>query len=142
MIADREEFDRLVARAAIWREYGAVVERRADRALLAAEDMAAPRLRLVDESRRTVRVLNAPAEARSRPPRILRHYFDDTLNRQGVEPVGVYIGRSCERDLDYRIVRTAAGDDLLAMLRDEVEPSVFMPGRQPRAGAIETTFER
>jgi hypothetical protein len=97
---------------------------------------------LVDESRRVVRVVNAPAEARSRPPRILRHYFDDARGRRGVEPVGVFVGSSCERDLDYRIARTGAGDDLLALLRDEVEPSVFMPGRQPHAGALQTTFER
>jgi hypothetical protein len=96
----------------------------------------------VDESRRIVRVVNSPVEARSRPPRILRHYFDDALHRRGVEPVGVYVGRSCERDLDYRLLRTAAGDDLLGLLRDECEPSVFMPGQQPRAGALQTTFER
>jgi hypothetical protein len=103
------DFDRLVDRARIWREYGAIVEHRQDVAMLTAEYLAAPRVKLVDGPRRIVRVTNAPAEARSRPPRILRHYFDDTLHRRGVEPVGVYVGRSCERDLDYRIARTAAG---------------------------------
>jgi hypothetical protein len=107
----------------------------------AVDRLVAPRVKLVDESRRLVRVLDAPLAARSRPPRILRHYFNDAMYRHDVEPVGVFIGRSGEWDLDYRIVRTGAGDALLAMLRDEVEPSVFMPGRQPRAGAIETTFD-
>jgi hypothetical protein len=136
------DFDRLVDRAAIWREYGAIVERRQAQAMRTAEYLAAPRVQPVDEPRRIVRVRNAPVEARSRPPRILRHYFNDARGRRGVEPVGVYTGRSCERDLDHRIAKTAAGDALLAMLRDEVEPSVFMPSRQPRAGALQTTFER
>jgi hypothetical protein len=136
------EFDRLVDRAAICREIGEIVERRQFHAMRNAEYLAAPRLQLVDEERRIVRVVNAPVEARSRPPKILRHYYDDAMYRKGVEPVGIFHNQPFWRDLDYRIVRTAPGNALLAMLRDDINPSVVMPARQPRDGALETTFER
>jgi hypothetical protein len=137
-VTEPEDFDRLVARAAVWREYGEIVERRQDRAMLAAEYLAAPRVKLVDESRRIVRVVNAPVEAGSRPPRILGHYRSDGE----LSAAGVYVGRSCGRDLDYRLLRTAAADDLLALLRDEVEPSVVVSDRRIAAGVLQTTFER
>jgi hypothetical protein len=88
------------------------------------------------DTRRLVRVVNAPPEARRHPPRILRHYHDDALHQRGFEPVGKYYDRASERDLDYVVVRTRAGDALLAMLRDEADPSVFVHG-----SVLETTFE-
>jgi hypothetical protein len=43
-----------------------------------------------------------------------------------VEPVGRYHARRNPRDVDYRVSKVAAGDDLLALLRDKVEPSVIV----------------
>jgi len=80
--------------------------------------LAQPRLKLLDESRRVVRVQNAPPDApaaaagahalaRGRPP-----------SRSGLEPVGKYHDRPNERDIDYRIAKTAAGDVLITLLAD------------------------
>jgi hypothetical protein len=134
------DFDGLADDAAVWREeFDRLAERPQDQARLAAERLAAPRVKLVDESRRIVRVTNAPLEVRSRPPRILVH----PRGRDG-EPVAaaVYVGRS-GWDLEYRLLRNDTADDLLGLLRDECEPSVFKPDRLiPPPGVLQTTFER
>jgi hypothetical protein len=53
--------------------------------------------------------------ARRRPP-----------NRSGLEPVGKYHDRSNWRDIDYVVSRSAAGDALIALLADEVGPTVVV----------------
>jgi hypothetical protein len=73
--------------------------------------LAAPRVR-----RRIVRVVNAPQEGRRHPPPTLKHWWTDALHRRGFEPVGRYHGRPTERDIDYVVPRSAAGDDLIALL--------------------------
>jgi hypothetical protein len=40
--------------------------------------------------------------------------------------VGRYHAHAGPPDLDYRLPRTAAGDDLLALLADELEPTVMV----------------
>jgi hypothetical protein len=83
--------------------------------------------RLLEESRRVVRVQNAPPDARRRPPRLLTHWHAaGPPNRSGLEPVGKYHDRSNWRDIDYVVSRSAAGDALIALLADEVEPTVVL----------------
>jgi hypothetical protein len=92
-----------------------------------AEYLAPPGLKLLDESRRVVRVQNAPPDARRRPPRVLQHWHAAAPpSRSGVEPVGKYHDRQNGRDIDYVVSRSAAGDDLIALLADEVEPTVVV----------------
>jgi hypothetical protein len=92
-----------------------------------AEYLAPPGLKLLDESRRVVRVQNAPPDARRRPPRVLQHWHAAAPpSRSGVEPVGKYHDRPNGRDIDYVVSRSAAGDDLIALLADEVEPTVVV----------------
>jgi hypothetical protein len=88
--------------------------------------LAAPRVRLVDQQRRIVRVVNAPVEARRHPPPTLRHWWTDTMYRHGFELVGRFHGRPTPRDIDYVVPRTAPGEDFLTILRDEVEPTVVV----------------
>jgi hypothetical protein len=58
----------------------------------------------------------------------------------GLEPVGKYHDRPNERDIDYVVPRTAAGDDLIALLADEVEPTVVR--RYPNGDTdLLTSFE-
>jgi hypothetical protein len=66
------DFDRAIDRAVIWQEAAEIAEDQLDRAMDNAAYLAAPRVRLVDEQRRIVRVVNAPEEARRHPPRILK----------------------------------------------------------------------
>ncbi|HET6755943.1 MAG TPA: hypothetical protein VFH23_18540 [Jiangellaceae bacterium] len=47
-------------------------------------------------------------------------------SRSGVEPVGKYRERPNGRDIDYVVSSSAAGDDLIALLADEIEPSVVV----------------
>jgi hypothetical protein len=120
-------WDRLVDRYAIATEQVHLAERFSDVAMVNAEYLVRPRLKLLDESRRVVRVQNAPPDARRRPPRLLFHWHAAAPpSRSRVEPVGKYHDRPNWRDIDYRVPRSAAADDLLALLRDEIEPSVVM----------------
>ena len=47
-------------------------------------------------------------------------------SRSGLEPVGKYHHRPNWRDIDYVVSRSAAGDALIALLADEVEPTVVV----------------
>jgi hypothetical protein len=58
------DLDRLIVRLAIWQEAAQLAEYRHSLAMEAAEYLVAPRVKLADEARRIVRVLNAPPEAR------------------------------------------------------------------------------
>jgi hypothetical protein len=122
------DFDRLVDRWAIAHEMLTLVEQRSAEALLAAEWLLRPTLKLVDEQQRIVRVVRAPREVRAYPPPALVHGYWDMLRcERRVEVVGS--NRSSGgggRDIDYTLVRTAGGDELLALLRDEIEPSVVV----------------
>jgi hypothetical protein len=121
------DWDRLVDRYAIAHEYLDVAERLSDVAMVNAEYLAQPRLKLLDESRRVVRVQNAPPDARCRPPRVLVHWHAAAPpSRSGLEPVGKYHDRSNGRDIDYVVSRSAAGDAFIALLADEVEPTVVV----------------
>ena len=120
------DFERLVDRLAIANEARDLLERRNAATLVDAEYLLAPRVTLINEQQRIVRVVNAPEEARRDPPRILAHRYTDTLTKPRVVPVGRYRTRPNPRDVDYRVAKIAAGDDLLALLRDEVEPSVIV----------------
>jgi hypothetical protein len=120
------DFERAIDRAVIWKEAAEIAERQLERAMDNAAYLAAPRVRLVDEQRRIVRVVNAPVEARRHPPRTLTQWWTDTMYRRGFEPVGRFHGRPTPRDLDYVVPRTEPGRDFLAILRDQIEPSVVM----------------
>jgi hypothetical protein len=107
-----------------------------------AEYLAQPRLKLLDESRPVVRVQNAPPDARRRPPRVLQHWHAAAPpSRSGVEPVAKYHDRPNGRDIDYVVSRTAAGDELLALLRDEIEPTVVVHQFSNGATDLLTSFE-
>ena len=119
------DFDRLVDRAAIAGEVLDVAERAQYAAELDAAYLAAPRVTLVDEQRRLVRVVNVPPEARRDPPAVLSAGTVDPMTQQHrVEPVGRHRPTDNPLDLDYALPLTAAGDDLIAHLRDGIEPSV------------------
>jgi hypothetical protein len=135
------DFERAIDRAVIWKEAAEIAERQLDQAMDNAAYLAAPRVRLVDEQRRIVRVVNAPVEARRHPPRTLRHWWTDTLHRRGFELVGRYHGRPTERDIDYVVPQTAPGEDFLTILRDQCEPSAVV--KNPLTGRAEllTSFE-
>jgi hypothetical protein len=133
-------WDRLVDRAVIAAEAAAVAERRCNVAVVNAEYLLAPRVKLVDEQQRLVRFGNAPASAR--PPRVLSHWYTDTMHRRGVEAIGKYHDRPNWRDIDYRVPKTAAGDHLIALLRDEIEPSVVERRFSNGATDLLTSFER
>jgi hypothetical protein len=107
-----------------------------------AEYLAQPRLTLLDESRRVVRVQNAPPDARRRPPRVLKHWHAAAPpSRSGLEPVGKYHNRPNGRDIDHVVSRSAAGDELIALLADEVEPTVVVR-RYPNGDTdLLTSFE-
>jgi hypothetical protein len=64
----------LMDRYAIATEAAHIAEHLSDMAMANAEWLVQPRLKLLDESRRVVRVQNAPPDARRRPPRLLRHW--------------------------------------------------------------------
>jgi hypothetical protein len=135
-------WDRLVDRYAIATEAVDIAERRGDVAVANAEWLAQPRLKLLDESRRVVRVQNAPPDARRRPPRVLRHWHAAAPpSWSGVEPVGKYHDRPNGRDIDYVVSRTAAGEDLIALLADEVEPSVVLRQFSNGDTDLSTSFE-
>jgi hypothetical protein len=135
------DWDRMVDRWAIATEHVHIADRQQYIALRNAEYLAQPRLKLLDSSRRMVRVQNAPLDARRRPPRVLSHWYSDTMHRRGVEPVGRYYDRPNGRDIDYVVSRSATGDDLLALLRDEIEPSVVVRRYAGGATDLLTSFE-
>jgi hypothetical protein len=87
-------------------------------------------------------VRNAPPSRTRRPPRLLtRWHAAARPNRSGVEPVGKYHDRPNERDIDYMVPRSAAGYDLIALLADEVEPTLVMR-RYPNGDTdLFTSFE-
>ena len=122
----REDFERAIDRAVIWKEAADIAERQLEWATADAAYLTAPRVQLLDEQRRIVRVVNAPPEARRHPPAVLHHWWDDTLGRRGFEPVARCSGQPNPRDLDYVVSRTRAGDALLELLRDDVEPSAVV----------------
>jgi hypothetical protein len=82
------DFERLVDRLAIANEAQVLLERRNAATLIDAEYVLQPRVTLIDEDRRLVCVVNAPEEARRDPPRILAHWYTDTLTESLVETVG------------------------------------------------------
>ena len=123
------DFDRLVDRWAIAHEVEDIAERQHDLAMRDAEHLAAPMLKLADERRRLVRVWNAPAEARRRPPALLATHWTDTLHEHGVFHIGRLVDRPSPRDLDYRIGRSRAGGDLLELLRLDLDPTVVLRSR-------------
>jgi hypothetical protein len=135
------DFERAIDRAVIWQEAAEIAERQLDIAMDNAAYLAAPRVRLVDEQRRIVRVLNAPVEARRHPPPTLRHWWTDTLHRRGFEPVGRYHGRPTPRDIDYVVPRTAPGEDFLTILRDQADPSVVVRNLSNGRAELRTSFE-
>jgi hypothetical protein len=136
------DWDRLVDRYAIATEAVDIAERFSDVAVANAEYLARPRLKLLDESRRVVRVQNAPPDARRRPPRVLFHWHAAAPpNRSGLEPVGKYHDRTNERDIDYVLPRTAAGDHLIALLADEIEPTVVVRRYSNGDTGLLTSFE-
>jgi hypothetical protein len=135
------DWDRLVDRYAIATEQVHLAERLSDLAMANAEYLAQPRLKLLDESRRVVRVQNAPPDAR-RPPRLLKHWHAAAPpSRSGLEPVGKYHDRPNGRDIDYVVSRTASGDDLIALLADEVEPTVVVRRYSTGDTDLLTSFE-
>jgi hypothetical protein len=95
-------------------------------ALRSAEWLVAPRVRLVDDQRRIVRVINARKESRRDPPPDLSHHWTDAMHRRYTDLVGNFYGRPSRRDLDYVLLRTAGGDDLFALVMDQAEPSVIV----------------
>jgi hypothetical protein len=119
-----------------------------------AEYLAQPRLKLLDESRRVVPSAERPAGcwpppaagaqalARRRPPRVLKHWHAAAPpSRSGLEPVGKYHDRPNGRDIDYVVPRSAAGDDLIALLADEVEPTVIVRRYSTGDTDLLTSFE-
>ena len=119
------DFERLVDRYSIALDAQTVAERQQHAALRNAAYLVAPRVTLADAERRIVRVRNAPAKARRRPPRLLSYDWTDPLHGRSVEPVGkLHDGAPGGLDLDYRLSRTRAGDELLALVRDGIEPTV------------------
>jgi hypothetical protein len=62
-----------------------------------------------------------------RPPRVLKHWHAAAPpSRSGLEPVAKYHDRPNGRDIDYVVSRSAARDALIALLADEVEPTVLV----------------
>jgi hypothetical protein len=103
--------------------------------------LARPRLQLLDESRRVVRVQNAPPGARRRPPRVLIHWHAAASpSRSGLEPVGKYHDRPNMLDVDYVVPRSAAGA-LIALLADEIEPTVVVRRYSNGTDLLMTSFE-
>ena len=136
------DFERLVDRYGIALETRAIAERFSDMAMDNAQYLAAPRLKLLDKTRRIVRVQNAPPEARRQPPRILSYPRTDVMTgKSRYEPVGKYHDRPNERDIDYLVTHTAAGDEILELLTDEVEPTVVMRRYPSGAAGLATSFE-
>jgi hypothetical protein len=135
-------WDRLVDRYAIATEAVHMAERRGDVAMANAEYLVQPRLKLLDESRRIVRVQNAPPDACRRPPRVLTHWHAAAPpSRSGLEPVGKYHDRPNMLDIDYVVPRSAAGDDLIALLADEIEPTVVVRCYSTGTDLLMTSFE-
>ena len=136
------DFDRLVDRYAIALETRDIVERFTDVQMRSAQYLAAPRLKLLSKPRRIVRVQNAPPEARRQPPRILSYPRTDVMTgKSRYEPVGKYHDRPNERDIDYLVTHTAAGDEILELLTDEVEPTIVMRRYPSGAAGLATSFE-
>ena len=119
-----EDLERLTIRRQIVQEHLNDVEYRRALAVEEAEWAARPRVVLVDRERRVVRVRNAPQEALRKPAQTLSHGWADELNRVTSEPVGKFLARGGSRDLDYVLLRTRGGDNLLALVADEAMPTV------------------
>jgi hypothetical protein len=116
-VSTAADWDRLVDRYAIATEQVHLAERFSGGAMANAEYLGRPRLKLLDESRRAVRVQNAPPDARRRPPQLLTHWHAAAPpSRSGLEPVGTCHDRPNMLDIDYVLPRSAAGDDLIARL--------------------------
>jgi hypothetical protein len=94
------DLDRLIVRLAIWQEAAQLAEYRHSLAMEAAEYLVAPRVKLADEARRIMRVLNAPPEARRNPLRTLSHHWIDAYHRSTTAAVGKFRGQPSPRDLD------------------------------------------
>jgi hypothetical protein len=76
-------------------------------------------------------------------PRVLKHWHAAApRSRSGLEPVDKYHDRPNGRDIDYVVSRSAAGDDLIALLADEVEPTVVERRFSNGAPDLLTSFER
>jgi hypothetical protein len=88
--------------------------------------VTAPRLTLVDEHQRLVRVVAAPVQARRRPPQTLVHSWTDAYHATRTEVVGRFVAQPTPLDLDYRLARTSGGDALLAHLAIELEPTLAL----------------
>ena len=137
----RDDFEPAIDRAVIWQEAVDIAERQLERAAADAAYLTAPRVQLVDEQQRVVRVVNAPPEARRHPPAVLHHWWDDTLGQRGFEPVARCCGQPNPRDIDYVVSRTRPGDGLLALLRDDVEPSVVVNNLPHGHRRLATSFD-
>jgi hypothetical protein len=137
------DLDRLIDRCGIAADVLEVAERLEEIAVREARWLAAPRVVLADERRRVVRVVNAPREARKSPPTVLLHGVVDVMtHRRNIEPVARLLpGLAGAPDIDYQVVRTGAGDELLALLHDEVEPSVAHRSWGNGATDFLTTFD-
>jgi hypothetical protein len=135
------DLDRLEIRGQIAAEALNLIEYRQELARRSAQYMTAPRVKLVDEERRLVRVQNAPDEARRNPPRLLSHHWTDAYHQHHSEPVGKFVGRPSPRDLDYVLLATSGGDELLALVVGEAEPSVIVHRLMDGRTKLVTTFE-
>jgi len=90
------------------RQRPAVSRSEAPLGVVNAEYLAQPRLKLLDDSRRLVRVQNAPPDARRRPPRVLQHWHAAAPpSWSSLEPVAKYHDRPNGRDIDYVVSRPA-----------------------------------
>jgi hypothetical protein len=95
-------------------------------------------LKLLDESRAG----GAGAKRRRRPPQLLTHWHAAAPpNRSGLEPVGKYHDRPNGQDIDDVLSRSAAGDDLIALVADEVEPTVVVRRYSNGDTDLLTSFE-
>jgi hypothetical protein len=135
------DLERLEIRAAITREYEELVEYRTALAMQSAQWMLLPRVTLVDEQRRIVRVVNAPEEARSNPPRLLSHHWTDAYSRGTTEPVGKFHRQSSPRDLDDVLFPTSGGDELFALVADDAAPSVVVRRFTNGGSGLLTSFD-
>jgi hypothetical protein len=59
-------------------------------------------------------------------PALAHGYWDMTTYRSQTAAVGRYHASPNPLDLDYRLFRTAGGEELLALVADEAEPSVVL----------------
>jgi hypothetical protein len=119
-----------------------LAERPGGGAMANAEYLVQPRLKLLDESRRVVRVQNAPPDARRRPPRVLTHWHAAAPpSRNGPEPVGNYHdrptgGTSTTWCPGPPLATTSSRD-----WPDEIEPTVVVRRYSNGTDLLMTSFE-